>query len=220
MEIPSIEQMQDFLKNGFVNISKEKSYFSNLQEIKQYYQKNYDKIIKHHSDGRNTMYRANPCDWTTIFSPIEFDAWQSIRCKGNIPLYPQFPVGKYYIDFGNPFYKVGLELDGKNYHDQNKDFNRDIELHQLGWKIIRINGFEMVKTDYHTWGGDYEDWSNEDLFLDELRYWFLNTGDGIIEAMKVYFFGGNLLVPEQFIGQTNDIIFRSLITHNLIKCEL
>src|SRR3990167_9563123 len=65
-------------------------------------------------------------NWPNIMSPIEFMAWQAIRGFGKIPLYPQYPVDKYFLDFGNPFLKIAVECDGKEFHqDIKKDIRRD-----------------------------------------------------------------------------------------------
>src|SRR5688572_20602457 len=82
-----------------------------------------------------------PVDWGSILSKIEFDAWTSIRGH-YIALYPQFPVFNYFIDFANPYLRVGVEMDGKDYHDPDKDRIRDEMLWKYGWKIFRIPGRE------------------------------------------------------------------------------
>lgn len=84
-------------------------------------------------------------DWAAIFTPIEMDAWCEIRCAG-IPMWPQFPVGKFFVDFGNPVAKVALECDGKDFHDPVKDAERDRILNGLGWRVIRASGLRCYKT--------------------------------------------------------------------------
>lgn len=58
-----------------------------------------------------------------------------------LPLYPQFPLFNYFIDFANPYLRIGVELDGKQ-HDQNVDQERDDRLAEYGWSIFRIAGLE------------------------------------------------------------------------------
>lgn len=84
-------------------------------------------------------------DWVRIFTPIEYDAWCEIRCAG-LPMWPQFPVGKYFVDFGNPVAKVALECDGKAYHDPVKDAERDRILGEMGWRVFRASGSRCYKT--------------------------------------------------------------------------
>ena len=72
-------------------------------------------------------------DWLLDFSPIEEIAWNSIRSRG-VPLYPQFSLFNYFIDFANPVLKIGLEMDGKEFHDTEKDRERDTKLAEY-WPI-------------------------------------------------------------------------------------
>jgi Protein of unknown function (DUF559) len=72
-------------------------------------------------------------------SPPEFDTWWSIRYYG-LPLYPQYPILNYFVDFGDPWQRIGIEADGRNYHDEGKDLRRDEELFEIGWKVFRIPG--------------------------------------------------------------------------------
>lgn len=81
-------------------------------------------------------------DWD--FTPIERLAWMDIR-GGGIPMYPQFPVGRVFIDFADPVLKVGVELDGAAYHQHDKDLARDTVLAEQGWKIFRVKGRDAVK---------------------------------------------------------------------------
>src|SRR5688500_6332575 len=61
--------------------------------------------------------------WEYLFSPIELITWDTIRLFGLCPLYPQYPVNKFFLDFAHPGAKVVLECDGKAYHlDKEKDF--------------------------------------------------------------------------------------------------
>lgn len=85
-------------------------------------------------------FRRSPYDlgmeWE--FTPIEDNVWGDIRYLG-LPLYPQFPIGPYFVDFGDPIRKIGIEVDSKEWHkDWRKDAKRQRELEKLGWHIIRI----------------------------------------------------------------------------------
>lgn len=84
-------------------------------------------------------------DWIALFTPIEMAAWQDIRyfC---LPMWPQFPVGKYFADFGNPVAKIALECDGKDFHNEAKDAQRDREFAKMGWRVIRAPGSQCVRT--------------------------------------------------------------------------
>ena len=93
----------------------------------------------------------NPYFINFDFTPIEYGVWMIIRHNG-LPFYPQFPLLNYFIDFANPFLKIGIEADGKKWHNKEKDRIRDERLSEIGWKIFRIAGSEV-------WGSQEEDLS-------------------------------------------------------------
>lgn len=73
-------------------------------------------------------------------TPIERSLWHDIRAEGLV-LYPQFPVGRYFVDFGNPVWKVAIECDGKQWHvDAQRDAERQASIEALGWSVYRITG--------------------------------------------------------------------------------
>ena len=76
---------------------------------------------------------------------IEKMLWSDIRLN-NAVFYPQYPIGKFVVDFANPIAKVAIECDGAAYHlDKEKDAARDQELAKQGWTVYRITGAECVK---------------------------------------------------------------------------
>lgn len=83
-------------------------------------------------------------DWMPMFSPIELLAWHDIRELG-LPLWPQFPVGRFFVDFGNPVAQVAFECDGAAYHDAAHDAARDRELNAIGWTVYRAPGWLCVR---------------------------------------------------------------------------
>ena len=119
-------------------------------------------------------------------SPPEFDTWWSIRYYGGIPLYPQYPILNYFVDYGDPWQRIGIEIDGKNYHDEGKDLRRDEELFEIGWKIFRIPAA-------HTQPGylgpdDAFRELDEDAQQARLSQWLLETSDGVIRALKALYY--------------------------------
>lgn len=73
-------------------------------------------------------------------TPIEAWLWGDIRAY-DLVLYPQYPVGRFFVDFANPVAKVAIECDGAAYHqDKAKDAVRDRELLDLNWTVYRITG--------------------------------------------------------------------------------
>jgi very-short-patch-repair endonuclease len=97
--------------------------------------------------GHESWLRGDPyaiADWSSIFTPIEDALWVDIRCAG-IAMWPQFPVGRYFVDFGNPAARIAIECDGKAFHDVEKDAARDADLNRLGWTVLRIPGWRCKK---------------------------------------------------------------------------
>lgn len=164
------------------------TYFEKLRILKGFYLHNHDAIIAEAKKCKNRFFIAYPIDWMCLFTPIEKTAWCTIRSKGRIVLYPQYPVLNFHIDFANPYLKIGLELDGKAFHDKAKDTIRDQWLADEGWTIIRITGSEMEKTYFKDFTDCYEEYMSEDETRHHVNKWILGTGDGVIEAIKrVYF---------------------------------
>lgn len=88
------------------------------------------------------QFGIDPYAWSSIvnLSPIEDRLWQDIRDIGLV-FYPQYPVGRYFVDFGNPKAKVAIECDGKAFHqDKHADQRRQDEIEDLGWTVYRFTG--------------------------------------------------------------------------------
>lgn len=204
----------------YPNIEDDDPYFVKLNKLRQYYNIEIPEIIAHHESGQKSFYNSYPYDWSLIFTPIERMAWEAIRRYGRIVLYPQFPVERFHLDFGNPGLKIGLELDGLAYHDPVKDFERDRELKKLGWKIYRITGREMNIIN-HALYDEYETVRDAEMALKEFM---LHTGDGVIYALRIAYFGNTPAVPtvweyssEDYVDQLMEFMkqlcYESLRTH-------
>lgn len=94
---------------------------------------------------------VDPYSWEeeagVSMTPIESALWQDMRTIGAV-LYPQYPVGRYFVDFGNPVAKVAIECDGAAYHtDKARDAARQRDIEALGWAVYRITGRACL-TDY------------------------------------------------------------------------
>ncbi len=128
-------------------------------------------------------------DWHNIMSPIEYQTWQAIRCFGKIPLYPQYPVSKYFLDFGNPFLKIAVECDGKEWHqDVEKDIRRDEALFEEGWKVYRISGADcnrLVSDDYYSISEFYYPDEKGEILND----FYEGTIEGLLKALAIYYCG-------------------------------
>jgi very-short-patch-repair endonuclease len=84
---------------------------------------------------------AQPVDFAWIeLTPIEQWLLEDMR-NLNMVVYPQWPVGGFFVDFANPVAKVAIECDGKEFHtDWKKDAERDDALTALGWTVYRFTG--------------------------------------------------------------------------------
>lgn len=184
--------------------------------IRQAYMENIASIIE--VSKNNTSNWINPyfLDWNMVFSPIETVAWNSIRSIGKIVLYPQVPLFNYFVDFANPYLKIGLELDGKDYHNKHEDKTRDEMLAKFGWKIFRVKGSECQTSfrDFNDIQSDFELTPEEKE--EELENWMLNSCDGVINAIKQVYF----VEKEYQVKQTIDLSYRTLDRHRLAQFEI
>lgn len=153
-------------------------------------------------------------DWLKYFTPIEADAWMSIRGIG-MPLVPQYPVLNYFLDFANPYRKIGLELDGRDWHDTTRDMDRDLSLWREGWRIFRIRGSEAFATKPTIDDFEAERLDDPDV-QEQVADWMNNTGDGVIRALNEVYFRGNVNGPERFSGG----YLNALDLHRLVNFPL
>ena len=84
-------------------------------------------------------------------SPRERDFWdmwiEDSERASKIPLFPQYHVGRYYLDFAHPETKTAIEIDGRMYHTDQYTFTHDRvrqrTLEKQGWCFIRFSGDEI-----------------------------------------------------------------------------
>lgn len=80
-------------------------------------------------------------------SEIEYQTWQAIRssrvCKN---FNPEYPVGNFFVDFGDPIKKIAIECDSKMYHHNKfqKDSERQRKIEELGWTVFRFNSRQIL----------------------------------------------------------------------------
>lgn len=120
-----------------------------FEAIKRYYSRMEPQFAKGRSDEWAIPAHAWHSDHSGIeLSPIEAMLWSEIRLR-NVIFYPQWPTGRYFIDFANPHAKVGIECDGAEFHtDFLKDRARQAELEGMGWTIYRIAGWACNRDEY------------------------------------------------------------------------
>ena len=117
--------------------------YARFQAIRDYYHAADRDIRRAGADEWGvSVYEA---DWIRLFSPIEYALWHDIR-NWNAILYPQYPVGRYFVDFGNPIARVAIECDGAKWHqDGQRDAVRQRAIEDLGWSVYRISGGDCKK---------------------------------------------------------------------------
>lgn len=139
-------------------------------------------------------------DWVGLFSPIENQAWQAIRGVGSAPMYPQYPVDKYFLDFGNPFVKVAIECDGLEFHkDKAKDKVRDERLLELGWTVYRVPGSDCVRpVHWEYYDLEYmDDYRKGDVLMD----FYMTTIEGVVKAISIKHFEYNRIYDTQYVNE-------------------
>jgi hypothetical protein len=174
------------------DMDKVTAFYHQLAATRKYYKSQKLCLLDTFRKSKYLWAGSYPMDWSTIFSPIEYDAWCSIRSKGRMVLYPQYPILQFHADFANPALKIVLELDGKQYHDSAKDLRRDNLLRKEGWIVYRITGKEMMNRNYIDWQSFEENnIDGEDKKISCIHEWLMNSGDGVIEAIKTIHFVDN-----------------------------
>jgi very-short-patch-repair endonuclease len=168
--------------------------FEKLNEItdkwgffRQLYMENISFILEASKKDIKKWSNVYLLDWRKHLSPIEQIAWDSIRDTSQVVLYPQFPVFNYFIDFANPILRLGLELDGKDYHSKEKDFEKDIKLKRFGWKIFRVSGSESMIKYFNNSELDERGITGSEK-QDAIEHWILDTCDGLIQSIKYWYF--------------------------------
>lgn len=93
-------------------------------------------------------------NWPLYFTPIEYALWNDIRAAGLV-MYPQFPVGRFFVDFGNPVARVAIECDGRGHIGREaEDASRQAEIESMGWRVYRLTGKECFADDSTIENGD------------------------------------------------------------------
>jgi len=122
---------------------------------------NFNRISRHYTEHRGAILQAgahkwglDPYAWEFMagvrMTPIERALWSDARAIG-IVLYPQYPVGRYFVDFANPAARVAIECDGAAYHaDEERDQRRQAAIEALGWTVYRFTGRECYRTESTT----------------------------------------------------------------------
>lgn len=180
--------------------------FSRFKEIRAYYKRVLpEALFEYRHSGIDTLdpYGLDFMKWET---PIEDYTWQAIRRYG-VPMYPQMPALNYFLDFANPYKKIVIECDGKQWHDEEKDAIRDAKLIADGWTIYRIPGRECMKVIDEPWEAlrkirDTGREPTEQEFSDICAEWFDDTCDGVVMAIGLYHFDKKN-IGEEYYGHAS-----------------
>lgn len=134
-------------------------------------------------------YTPYPVDWTKIFTPIERMAWGEIRDRG-LPFYPQFPIGRFFVDLADPVRKIVIECDGKAFHSAIKDAARDEVLNSLGWRVFRVSGADCNRVLPDPWEdvACAEDDVEQAQALQSLSTWAKSTVDGLVWSISIIYY--------------------------------
>lgn len=134
-------------------------------------------------------FKAYGTDFWRWMNEVEQDFYHQYRCMGGVPLYPLYFANGYYLDFANPKLKIGIEIDGKKFHDANKDRKRDQDLADFGWKIYRITAADVLKDQIYL--SDLEERLcdlEEDQFERAVYDLFNNYASGLVQALRILYF--------------------------------
>lgn len=159
-----------------------------FSEIKEHYEWFTPKIME--AQSKHIRRWVSPyCHirWELYFTPIEEWTWMALRSFGKAPFYPQYPVQNYFLDFGNPFTKIAIECDGKEFHkDKQRDKIRDKNLYKDGWIVYRISGSDCFRTptdEYYDLSYQPEEEQKHILYD-----FYNNTIEGLINAIAILHF--------------------------------
>ena len=85
-------------------------------------------------------------------SPIETRFWEAAQQSALLQahgLTPQYPVLQYWLDFALPDDRIGIELDGWQWHQTPEqrlhDYRRDRRILAEGWRLLRFMGIEVTR---------------------------------------------------------------------------
>jgi len=155
---------------------------SQLVKIKRAYATVLPEWIKDYQTTGNMRHDPYVIDWR-FNSPIQRILWGDIRAIG-LPFYPTVPARGYFIEFANPFLKIGIESNGRAWFNDKKARIRNKCLAADGWMIFRLAWHEFKPvSDLHS--AEDEESSSQDLYQ-----YYMTTSEGLLRAINWAYFGG------------------------------
>lgn len=138
----------------------------NFNQVKQDYEQEFSDQLEKGSD--KLSYHIE--DWNNVLDKYQLEIFREIKSVG-VWLFPFYPIGNHFVNFGNPFSKVGIEIIYKNFKLEKEIKIQEFE--KKGWEIHGISSIhntlsvDDLYTQKHK--GYLEDLSNEDYisFLKE-----------------------------------------------------
>ena len=86
-------------------------------------------------------------EWTAFMTPVELVVWSALRHE-QVAAYPQYPVGRFFVDFAVPAAKLAIECDGSAFQrDWGDDGKRQMNLDRMGWSVMHIAGADCLTSD-------------------------------------------------------------------------
>jgi hypothetical protein len=117
-----------------------------FEKIRRYYSALFAELERADLWAGGDPYSWESMDSGITLTPIEQSLMHDIRHVGAV-LYPQVPVGRYFVDFGNPLARVAIECDGRIWHrDKDRDEARQRDIESKGWTVYRIGGRDCLST--------------------------------------------------------------------------
>lgn len=174
---------------------KDESLSQRFARIREYYRAELPKMMAEYERTGRVHFDPYRLDFTSDMTPIEAAVWSDIRCAG-LPFLPQIPALNYFLDFADPFKKIAIECDGKQWHDAEKDAKRDARLADAGWLVYRIPGSECMRMrrrpidllSEHEQNGYPTDEAIR-MVRPHAAEWFARTSEGIVEAIGIAHYG-------------------------------
>lgn len=163
--------------------------------IREHYKTELPRMMAEYERTGRVHFDPYRLDFTSDMTPIEAAVWGDIRCAA-LPFFPQIPALNYFLDFADPFKKIAIECDGKEWHDAEKDAKRDARLAEDGWTVYRIPGSMCRRTlrrpidllMEHEQNGYSHDEALR-LTQSQAAEWFARTSEGIVEAIGITHYG-------------------------------
>lgn len=149
--------------------------------IARLYARDRARILQLHAERRGTRLHGF-IDWRAAMTPIERQFYDAALCYP-LALYPQYPVGRRFVDFGNPYHRVAVELDSVAWHDPVADHERDVELLGLGWETYRVPSRFLHEPEEAPDTTDLD----ADAACRVRQEWMSRSPEGLLKTLSIYY---------------------------------